>query len=250
MPRRTLGFILFAFVLAAGCVRLGVWQLSRLGERRAFNREMAARLAGAPEGYAEATRDSATARYRQVQLTGRYDYARELVLTSRARSGAPGVWVLTPVVVAGDGPPVLVNRGWAYAADGMSVDLAKWHEGDSAMVEGYLEEFVPGKGMVSTASQPRGIRHLVRDSVEARLGERVAPFVVVQRLGEEQRDSITHLMRLPTPVLDEGSHRSYAVQWFSFAAIAVIGAAVVARRGREIQARHGREIQARRRREI
>lgn len=231
MSRRTLGFIVFALVLAAGCIRLGVWQLSRLGERRALNREMAARLGGAMQGYVEATRDSATARYRHVQLAGRYDYARELVLTSRARSGAPGVWVLTPVVT-GTGVPVLVNRGWAYAADGMTVDLARWREGDSATVEGYLEEFVPARGMVSTPSQPRGIRHLVRDSVEARLGERVAPFVVVQRLGGEQRDSIMHLMRLPEPLLDEGSHRSYAVQWFSFAAIAVVGAAVVAGRGR------------------
>lgn len=231
MPRRTLGFIIFALVLAAGCVRLGIWQLARLGERRAQNAEIAARMAGPPRAYAEATRDSATARYRHVQLAGRYDYGRELVLTSRARSGAPGVFVLTPVVV-GDGPPILVNRGWAYAADGMAIDLAKWHEGDSAVVQGYLEEFVPPPGMVSTPSQPRGIRHLVRDSVEGRVGEGVAPFVVVQRLGGDQRDSITHLVRLPAPSLNEGSHRSYAIQWFAFAAIALVGAGVVARRGR------------------
>lgn len=231
MPRRTLGFIIFALVLAAGCVRLGFWQLARLGERRARNAEISARLGASPATFAEATRDSAVARYRRVQLTGTYDYRRELVLTSRARSGAPGVFVLTPVVV-GDGPPILVNRGWAYAADGMTVDLDQWHEGDSAVVEGFLEEFVPVPGMVSTPSQARGIRHLVRDSVEARIGGRVAPFVVVQRLGSEQRDSITHLVRLPAPLLDHGSHRSYAIQWFAFAAIALAGTAVVARRGR------------------
>lgn len=231
MPRRTLGFIVFALALAAGCVRLGFWQLARLGERRAQNAEIASRMTGAPRELAAVMGDSATARYRNVQLAGRYDYGRELVLTSRARSGAPGVFVLTPVLT-GDGPPVLVNRGWAYAADGMTVDLDKWREGDSVVVQGFLEEFVPATGMVSTPSQPRGIRRLVRDSVEARLGERVAPFVVVQRLGGEQRDSITHLMRLPAPQLNEGSHRSYAIQWFSFAAIALIGTAVVARRGR------------------
>ena len=115
----------------------------------------------------------------------------------------------------------------------MSVDLAAWHEGDSAIVDGFLEEFVVAAGMVSTTSQPRGVRRLVRDSIEARLGERVAPFIVVQRIGSEQRDTLQHLMRADPPALDEGSHRSYAVQWFAFALIALVGTAAVARRPRQ-----------------
>ncbi|MCC6930287.1 MAG: SURF1 family protein [Gemmatimonadaceae bacterium] len=230
MPRRTLAFVIFAVVVAAACVRLGFWQLSRLGERRALNATIAARLEAPAAPWDEVTRDSASARYRRVQLTGRYDYARELVLTSRARNGAPGVYVLTPLAVAGS-PSVLVNRGWAYAADGMSIDLSKWNEGDSATVDGFLEAYVPAGGMVSTPSQPRGVRHLVRDSIEQRLGERVAPFLVVQRLGRDQRDSLTHLVRVEPPPMNEGSHRSYAIQWFAFALIALVGAAVVARRG-------------------
>jgi len=237
MPRRTLAFVIFALCVAAGCVRLGVWQLSRLSERRVRNADIAARLATAPSTWEEATRDSLFARYRRVRLTGSYDYARELVLTSRGRNGAPGVWVFTPLRASGLSP-VLVNRGWAYAADGMSIDLSKWHEGDSATVEGYLDEFVDARGVVSTPSQPRGVRHLVRDSIEERLGERVAPYVVVQQLGREQTgDTLEHLVRVNPPPLDEGSHRSYAIQWFAFAAIAVVGAGVVARAGMRRTAR-------------
>ena len=231
MQRRTLGFIVFALVMAAGCVRLGVWQLSRLGEQRAVNARVAARLEAEPADWETATRDSAMARYRRVRLAGRYDYARELVLTSRGRSGAPGVHVLTPLVVAG-GELVLVNRGWAYAADGMTVDLSPWREGDSVTVDGYLEEYVIASGMMSTPSQPRGIRRLVRDSIEARLGERVAPFLVVQRQGAVQGDTLAHLIRVDLPTLGEGSHRSYAIQWFAFALIAVVGAGAVVRRPR------------------
>lgn len=231
MPRRTLAFIVFALALAAGCVRLGLWQLSRLGERRAVNARVSAQLDAAPADWASATRDSAMARYRRVQLSGHYDYARELVLTSRGYNGAPGVHVLTPLVVAG-GDPVLVNRGWAYAPDGMTIDLSLWREGDSATVDGYLDEYVIAGGMISTPSQPRGIRRLVRDSIEARLGERVAPFVVVQRRGAVQGDTLAHLIRVDPPTLDEGSHRSYAIQWFGFALIAVVGAGAVAQRAR------------------
>ncbi len=86
-------------------------------------------------------------------------------------------------LIVDSGPPILVNRGWAYAADGMSVDLSKWHEGDSAVVDGYVDAFVPVRGMVSTVTQPRGVRYLQRDTIEAKLGEAVAPFLVVQRAG-------------------------------------------------------------------
>ncbi|MEP7380893.1 MAG: SURF1 family protein, partial [Gemmatimonadota bacterium] len=228
MPRRTLAFIVFALVMAAGCVRLGIWQIGRLAERRAQNVEVAAQLDAPAVVWGEAMRDSATARFRRVQLTGRLDYARELVLTSRGMHGAPGVHVLTPLIVPA-GPPILVNRGWAYAPDGMTVDLSKWHEGDSATVDGYIDQFVPVRGMVSTMSQPRGVRYLERDSIEARLGERIAPFLVVQRIGLVQGDTLEHLVRVELPPLDEGSHQSYAVQWFAFAGIALVGAGVVAR---------------------
>jgi cytochrome oxidase assembly protein ShyY1 len=40
--------------------------------------------------------------------------------------------------------------------------------------------------------------------------------------------------RLRLPALDEGPHLSYALQWFAFAAIALIGGAAVAVRGRPL----------------
>jgi cytochrome oxidase assembly protein ShyY1 len=39
---------------------------------------------------------------------------------------------------------------------------------------------------------------------------------------------------LPSPTLDEGPHLSYALQWFAFAAIALIGGAAVAIRSRTL----------------
>jgi cytochrome oxidase assembly protein ShyY1 len=39
-------------------------------------------------------------------------------------------------------------------------------------------------------------------------------------------------VRVPPPTLDEGAHRSYAIQWFAFALITVIGTAAVLSRSR------------------
>ena len=41
---RRYGLPLLCLLVAAGCVRLGVWQVSRLKERRARNAALAARL--------------------------------------------------------------------------------------------------------------------------------------------------------------------------------------------------------------
>jgi surfeit locus 1 family protein len=37
---------------------------------------------------------------------------------------------------------------------------------------------------------------------------------------------------VPVPTLDEGPHLSYAIQWFAFATIAVVGGAVLLLRDR------------------
>jgi cytochrome oxidase assembly protein ShyY1 len=45
-------------------------------------------------------------------------------------------------------------------------------------------------------------------------------YVVDLKPGERARGAPT---RLSLPSLDEGSHKSYAIQWFSFMAIALYG---------------------------
>jgi cytochrome oxidase assembly protein ShyY1 len=62
----------------------------------------------------------------------------------------------------------------------------------------------------------------------------VAPYLVVL-VGDTSIAG--HPARRELPVLDDGPHRSYAVQWFCFAAIALGGAAAVIRRERGGSAR-------------
>lgn len=234
MNRRTLGFVVFAVAIALGCVRLGFWQLARLGERRARNAAIAARLNAPAVPLEQALADSATAESRQVQASGVFDYEHELVFTSRSRRGSPGVHLITPLRLA-LGRAVLVDRGWVYSPNGISVDLAKWHESDSASVQGYLQGFAPGQasGPVSTPSFARGVRRMVRDSIAARIPYVIAPLVLVRRDGADATGDVTHPFRADLPALDEGSHKSYAIQWFSFAFIGLAGTAAVVARTRK-----------------
>lgn len=223
-------FLVLALAAAAGFTRLGFWQLGRLRERRAANAAIAGRLGQPPVEWATLLADTAGARFRRVQLTGTWDYANELALTARTRSGAPGVHLLTPLQPDGGGAAVLVNRGWVYAADGMTIDRAAWREEGPATVDGFAETFTTGTGPVFITTVAQGVRRLALDSIAARLPYPLAALLVVQQLTRNVGDTIVHPHRVAAPRLDEGPHRAYAWQWFAFAGITLVGAGVVLRR--------------------
>jgi surfeit locus 1 family protein len=139
------------------------------------------------------------------------------------------VELLTPVRVAGSDTAVIVDRGWVYSPDGSTVDRARWREADPATVSGYVELYTPDGDATILARDPHVVRHASRQQISARLPYPIAPYYLVSTADST---SAGHPARRELPVLDDGPHRSYAVQWFCFAAIALGGAAAVVRRER------------------
>ena len=229
MRRGTIVFLVLAALVAAVCVRLGVWQLGRLGERRAANALVSARLDSAVVDVRRLPADTALARYRRVTARGTYDFANEIVLSGRSRAGSPGVNLLTPLRLAGSDTAVLVNRGWVYSPSARDVERDRWREPAEAEVTGYVATFVdPTTGVTIVSGQPRTIRWLDPRTIDSLVPYPVLPFYVVttDTGGVAAADGVP--ARLAPPPLDEGSHLSYAFQWFSFAAIFLGGAGVLA----------------------
>jgi surfeit locus 1 family protein len=223
MPRRLVIFAALALAGAALFVRLGFWQLDRLHQRRRRNAVVMARIAVAPVDWSALPHDT-TARYRRVRLVGAPDYDHEIVLVGRTREGSPGVNLVTPVRVAGSDTAVLVNRGWVYSPDATTIDQRRWREGDTLRVEGYVEAFTTG-GPGDLPAHQWLARRLGYRAVSARLPYPVAPvYVVAVAAGRPTRADAVARLPLPTP--DEGPHLGYALQWFSFAVIAVVGAGI------------------------
>ena len=226
--------MLFALAVSLGCIRLGFWQLERLRARRELNAQVMARLAEAPVPLEHLPRNS-TVRFRRVTTTGVYDFANEFVLTSRIRNGAPGVHIITPLRRPGTDTTVLINRGWAYTPDGMRVDLDVFREDSTAIIDGFVDEFAVASGAVSTPSVERAVRRLDRDSLSARLPYPLAAVLLVQRKDSGEFTAVDRgtPVRVEPPRLDEGPHRSYAIQWFGFAAVGIAGSLVVLQRDRK-----------------
>ena len=220
MPRRTIVFVAAALLAAALFVRLGFWQLDRLGQRRARNQILASRIGAPPTPWS----DTSAIRYRRVRVSGVPDYEREIVLAGRSRRGSPGVNLVTPVRLPGSDTAVLVNRGWVYSPDAARVDHRRWREGDTLTVEGYVEAFTePGPG--DLPAHQRLARRLSYEAVSARFPYPVAgAYVVAVDTATDGRSAAPTRSGIPTP--DEGPHFGYALQWFAFAAIAVVGAGI------------------------
>jgi surfeit locus 1 family protein len=215
-----LSVLAIAFVILT--MSLGFWQLRRLAQRRAQNAEVVARLAKPPVPVRQLTHDSAALHYRRVLLHGAYDYAHEIKIADRTRLGSPGINIVTPLRIAGTDTAVLVNRGWVYAPDGLTVDLSRWREGDSVNFTGYarpLFRALPGSPVLP--GRPDSFRWLDLSALRSRIPYPLYPFVIVLEGSTAANGNIPP--RVPPPPLDEGPHKSYAIQWFSFAIIAIVG---------------------------
>ena len=230
MKPRNVAFVAFGSILTAAFISLGFWQISRLGERRAFNDELRSRAATRPVDVSEIPADTGAAHFRRVKLSGTYDFDHQIILTNRTRNGSPGVNIITPLRRAGNDTAILLNRGWIYAPDGMTVDLSKWREPVSVSgAEGFVENFSHRVGEPKLPRHTIAYRWMDHGVLSGRFPYPIASFFVVMIAdGKPQNPNVPP--GLDVPPLDEGSHMNYAIQWFSFAAISIIGMFLFVRR--------------------
>jgi cytochrome oxidase assembly protein ShyY1 len=225
--RRWVGFSLLAVFFVLLFVRLSFWQMSRLHERRAANAVTRGHLAAPPLTYDElvtlARADASVAtseEWRAVRLTGRWDDRATVLVRNRTFDGNNGYEVVTPFRVGGTGPGLLVDRGWIPSGptSGAPGSVPAAQEG-AVTVTARLQPAEPERpsgGLpagqtlsVSTAAIGRGLSYPLLPGYANLVSETPAPVGAPQVLDG--------------PVLDDGPHLSYAVQWVLFALVAVGG---------------------------
>ncbi len=227
MTRRNIIAGMLAIVVALVCVRLGLWQLERHELRRTHNERIAERGRAGPVPLERVRADSA-ARYRRVEAKGVFDYEYEIVVANRTQRGSPGVHVITPLLLTGEERAILVNRGWVYSPDAARVELSRWREADTVTVSGYLEDL----GAHTGAAVPAELAPRIWYRLDATALAAAFPYDLEAAhlvAAEVRPDASGAPARLGMPELERGPHLTYAFQWFAFAAIALIGVAVLIR---------------------
>ncbi len=212
-------------------IRLGFWQLDRLDQRRAFNAYVAERWNEAPfdVNHHDIPADLHELEYRRVEVEGHWDYTNQIVLTNQTREdGAPGVTVVTPLVMdAPSGHPraILVARGWVPINLAAPEHWAEYAEPEGAPVVGLIQESqkLPNGAVPTPPPAPQVEWYTLGiDAIQPQMPYPLLPVFILQ-LPEADRAYTALPYRTEPLALDEGSHFSYAIQWFMFAMILGVG---------------------------
>jgi cytochrome oxidase assembly protein ShyY1 len=235
-------FVLFLVVVM---INLGFWQLRRLDEKQALNSRIRARSAEpvAPVDRLvgpDAGKDAVAAlEYRKVTATGTYRADQEVLVRYRSLEGAPGSWVLTPLQLD-DGRAVVVNRGWIGNNGRLEAVPDAFRAPSGPVTVTGLVQLPETRGSIGT-KDPKAVTltNLARADIarlDAQVPEDLLPLYVqlTKQAPAVQRGSDPRL--LAEPALDEGPHLSYAVQWFLFTSIVLVGyPLILRRRAREVE---------------
>lgn len=228
-----LGLHLLVVVMVAVMVNLGFWQLSRLDEKRAANAVIEARADLAPTDLADVRGpgelDPADHEWRPVVVRGSYDPSRAVTVLNRSSEGIAGTHSVVPFR-ADDGRWILVNRGFVPLA----ATTPTAPSGEMTVV-GYLKRSEKRGTLGAVDSTDAGTVEFQRLDVPligAPLAESGATVETMFLLLAQESPEMTGQWpaRIPLPPLDEGSHQSYAGQWFLFSLVAVGGWVVIVRR--------------------
>ena len=213
-------------VVAILFISLGFWQLRRLDERQLENAVGEARYLAEPAEVrslvAAAAQDIDSLQYWRGLGEGDYRPDDEVLIRSQVFRGEAGFHVITPLLLDDD-TAVLVNRGWIpLVLDQVPVTDAPPEEGQ-LVVEGWID-LTEERGALGPTDPSDG-RLVVLNRVDI---ERIQQQVLYQLLPVylnpvSERDLGLPVTVAPPTFDDEGPHLGYAIQWFSFALIGVIG---------------------------
>lgn len=206
-------FLIPALALTIG---LGIWQL----ERRAWKNDLIDRIehgmAADPTPLPAAIDTPADLDYHHVTVTGRFDIAHSFTLLVRPSGGINGIQVVTPLIRADGGLPVLVNRGWVpLGTDSKPVAYAAPPDGP-VTVEGVARRPLP-QGWMQPDNSPGTNEWFWIDpaAMAATAGlAQVSPLVLEAAAGPDRtRYPLGGQTRVDLP----NNHLEYAITWFSFA---------------------------------
>lgn len=220
-------WLLLTILVVAGVLimlRLGIWQLDRLAERRASNAQIQARLDQPAVDLNMPDVDVNDLDYRHVRLTGTFDPAHEIVLRNQARQDQPGQHIITPLRLAGGDQAVLVDRGWIP----YDQSPARYPPPVTAVVEGVARASQTRSSWLSPADATPApgappLSQWYRVDIPAIQNQVPYPLLPVYVQAAPAAEEGGLPARAIDLDLSEGPHLGYAIQWFAFALILLGG---------------------------
>lgn len=212
---------------AVACVALGQWQFARRAEAQAaialLNSNFDKLPAPPSEVISDYRNDDASLKWTPVTMTGHYLVDRVYYVRNRVSDAGIGFEQLVMFIDDSTHAKLIINRGWVAANEDYSAP-----KNPPAVPSGELtitarlmpsEQTIEGRsapdGQIATINVPALIVMMTFDDLDVYQGW-------YARIDSE---SVTSTTGTPweRPVLDEGPHLSYALQWYVFALMGFVG---------------------------
>ncbi len=204
-------------------ISLGNWQLDRRQQRLAANAVLAEQLAADPLNLNDPTLDLGQLpdmADRAVTVTGEFDLAQQQWLLLQNFRGQPGGHLFAPFRIKGRADAVLVDRGWAPAADADPAGWGRFDESGELTITGVIQRSQASERATLPTGESREWYRIDVAALDERLPYDLLPIFIYQTDDDE---SSPPLREQPEADLSEGPHLSYALQWFSFALMLGVG---------------------------
>jgi cytochrome oxidase assembly protein ShyY1 len=213
---RWTGWFLAASTFAAACVGLASWQIDRRSEAVSKIERVAANYDLSPVALEQILKLDAQSvvafEWRTVELSGTYLVEQALIVRNRAIAGQPGFVQLIPFETK-SGEVVIIERGW-IAADS-DLNPARAFTPSSAQKD-LIARVRLGEEIPNRQSPAGQLTSINLPEIQQQLTGNLETSFYLRLVTESPAES-SYPQPLNRPVLDEGNHLSYAVQWIIFA---------------------------------
>lgn len=207
---------LLVVLLAILFVSLGLWQWRKFEVKTRLQGELDERSRAALVAMPATPTAAESLRYRHLSLRGEFDAAHQILIDNRVHRERAGYHVVTPLRLAGSDLRVLVNRGWVAApADHRTLPSVPPPAG---MVELTGIAVLPASRFFTLAPAAGGWQP-VWQNLDLAAYAAAAPWPLQPVVVQLDADAPHGYARAwPRPDERAEMHRSYALQWFGFAA--------------------------------
>lgn len=212
---------LLALAVATGCIQLGNWQHAKADRKLAAQHQLDTRGGDAPVSIGSAPVDADALRSRPVSVRGHFETDRQFLVDNRIHREQAGYHVLTPLVIEGSDMRVLVNRGW-IPANARHDDIPQVAT-PAVPVTLTGTAVVPGTRFFTLGDAPQAGWQPVWQNLDLARFAGSAPYPLQPVVVQLAPDAPAGFVRdWPRPDERFERHLSYALQWYGFAASAVL----------------------------
>ncbi len=198
-------------------VKLGLWQVERYYEK--LDLEQTYTINSVSTVTQSQIHDSASSlSYKNIELTGKWLPEDSFFLNLKKHKGVIGMQVIMPLLLS-SGAKVLVNRGWIkHNPDDKNNPLIYTPE-KNVSISGMIRKMSNSYFM---SNSPNSKRKMFVDIDALTASDRSLAKVVVFQTSNNVNDGLIRKWQVPSfkPMM----HLGYAIMWFSFALILLLGA--------------------------